>query len=504
MKKRAQTPNAKTYTIIFRGCASSIHPKLAVAEATRLYNFMMKHPVVKPNTIHMNAALAVCARAGDMESLFTILATSNDSTRAPDATTYTVVLHALRYDARAAGKANFGLADADIKREVQKSIQQASRIWAEVVAAWKGAKMHMDEYLVCAMGRLLTAGDYKDNESVLELLEQTMQIPRFDKPKPKLPAMPDPGPTDMSPKAGQTLAKSRANTSIRYPEPGPKTLSLVLTALTNTRKTASAAKYWSYLTHDLNVVPDHDNHFCYLGALAAGHASAQVATLIKEMPRDSLGPITFRRGFSVCVGDNLNPAAFENACRIFDVMTATQRYPDALALRLYLQAARANTRHFYEQPGAPDAGHPEHGRQLMAAIERMWEPFRILSGSLSYPPAATRSPQEELDKKRGDMQEVMSTARRMIAAIDRAVTDQLVTDPKSVKLLRTRRAVLQRQLERWIAKLYPDGTPPDAFKAGKDALEDDEQLSREDPLRDWLRRAGHAAASAAGGPAETA
>ncbi len=504
MKKRAQTPNAKTYTIIFRGCASSLHPKLAVAEATRLYNFMMKHPAVKPNTIHMNAALAVCARAGDMESLFTVLATSNDSTRAPDATTYTIVLNALRYDARAAGKANFGLADADVKREVQKSIQQASRIWADVVAAWKGAKMPMDEYLVCAMGRVLTAGDYKDNESVLELLEQTMQIPRFDKPKVKLPAMPDPGPTDMSPKAQQTPAKSTAKTDLRYPQPGTKTLSLVLTALTNTRKTASAAKYWSYLTRDLGVTPDHENYFCYLGALASGHASAQVAALIEEMPQNILGPITFRRGFSVCVGDNLNPTAFENACRILDVMTATQRYPDALALRLYLQAARANTRHFYEQPDAPDAGNPEHGRQIMAAIERMWEPFRILSGSLSYPPTATRSPQEELDKKRGDMQEVMATGRRMIAAIDRAVTDQLVTEPKSVKLLRTRRAVLQRQVERWIAKIYPEGAPADVFKVGKDALEDDEQLSREDPLRDWLRRAGQAAAGAGRRPAETA
>ncbi len=496
MKKRAQKPNARTYTIIFRGCAFSLHPKLAVAETTRLYNFMMKQSTIKPNTIHMNTALTVCARAGDMESLFTILATSNDSTRAADASTYTIVLNALRYDARAAGKANFGLEDADVKREIQKSIQQASRIWADVVAAWKDAKMTMDEYLVCAMGRVLTSGDYKDNESVLELLEQTMQIPRFDKPKVKLPATPDPGPTDVSSKAPRTPAKSTANINPRYPQPGTKTLSLVLTALSNTRKTASAAKYWSYLTRDLGVTPDRENYYCYLAALGAGHASAQVATLIQEMPQDIVGPITFRRGFSVCVGDNLNPAAFENACRIFDVMTATQRYPDALALRLYLQAARANTRHFYEQSSAPDAGNAEHGKQIMAAIERMWEPFRILSGSLSYPPVATRSPKEELEKKRGDMQEVMATGRRMIAAIDRAVTDQLVTEPKSVKLLRTRRAVLQRQVERWIAKMYPEGAPPDVFKVGKDALEEDEQLSREDPLRDWLRRAGEAAADA--------
>ena len=62
MKKRAQIPNAKTYTIIFRGCAQSLHPKLAVSEATRIYNFMLNLGSLKPNTIHMNAVLEVCAR----------------------------------------------------------------------------------------------------------------------------------------------------------------------------------------------------------------------------------------------------------------------------------------------------------------------------------------------------------------------------------------------------------------------------------------------------------
>ncbi|KAK4043278.1 hypothetical protein C8A01DRAFT_32595 [Parachaetomium inaequale] len=493
MKKRAQIPNAKTYTIIFRGCAQSLHPKLAVAEATRIYNFMIKYGPLKPNTIHMNAVLEVCARAGDLESLFTVLATCNGSIRSADAHTYTIVLNALRYDAGTADKANLGLVDTEVKREIQKNIQRARAIWTDVIANWRSAKMIIDEHLVSAMGRILALGDYKDNDSVLELLEQTMKIPRFDKLNVKLPdapaaaatgeadatAVPEnqaPDTDNMSPKARKVLAGSRANKSPLYAKPGNKTLSLVLTVLAATRKTSSAAKYWSYFTDILHVKPDPQNHSWYLRALATGHASGQVAALIASMPSDLLTPLTFRRGFSACISDNLNQHAFKHACRIFDVMATKQRYPDALAMRLFLQVARANTRHFHEPPQTPSeakeqdtpTGKPAHGAQIIAALDRMWEPFRILTGSLSYPAAAAaeqqaptaRSPQEELDQKRGDMQEISATARRMIAAIDRVVNDEGMADRRTGKLWRTRRIILQKLLERYLRVMYPNGPPP--------------------------------------------
>ncbi|KAK4153693.1 hypothetical protein C8A00DRAFT_33569 [Chaetomidium leptoderma] len=542
MKKRAQIPNAKTYTIIFRGCAHSLHPKLAVAEATRIYNFMIKQGALKPNTIHMNAVLEVCARAGDLESLFTVLATANKHLRAPDAHTYTIVLNALRHDAGSAHKANLGLVDAEVKREYQNNIQRARAIWADVIANWRGGKMIVDEHLVYAMGKTLVTGDYKDNDSVLELLEQTMNIPRFDKPNVKLPSPTDPSlmPEDeaaagkqapdtagMSPKDRRALALSRANTSPLYAKPGNKTLSLILTVLTNTRKTSSAAKYWSYFTQVLHVMPDAENKFCHLRALANGHASAQVAAFIESMPQNLLNEITFRRGFSGCIGDNLNKDAFKNACRIFDVMVTTQRYPDALAMRLFLQVARANTRHFHEQQ-PQDQQRPQqqqrqkrqqfsreeearaeaeeeeaeaentskitgpmaHGRQIAMAIERMWDPFRILSGAQSYPEGATRSPQEEADKRRGDTQEVMATARRMIAAIDRVVNEEGMASRNMIKLLRTRRIILQKAVERWVRKLYPDGAPPpgeEEEEGGKKKL--GPRLHEEPGLRESARHA---------------
>ncbi|KAK4123998.1 hypothetical protein N657DRAFT_597007 [Parathielavia appendiculata] len=486
MKKRAQIPNAKTYTIIFRGCALSLHPKLAVSEATRIYNFMVKQGALKPNTIHMNAVLEVCARAGDLESLFTVLSTANGNLRSPDAHTYTIVLNALRHDVSKMENSNLGLVDAEVRREMQKNIQRARAIWSDVVANWRNAKLILDEHLVFAMGRILTAGDYKDNESVLLLLEQTMRLPRFDKPNVQLPAPFDPSSTtglatlgdqipntsNMSAKARKELATSRANSSPLYAKPGNKTLSLVLTVLTNTRKTSSAPKYWSYLTQTVNITPDAENYYVYLRTLAAGHASAQVANLVTSMPSTLLSPLTFRRAFTACIDDNLNKEAFGHACRIFDDMTARTRYPDALAMRLFLQVARASTRHFHE--AKPDeyasvgGGKRAHGAQILAALDRMWEPFRILSGSLSYPsPEATttgmktaRSPQEELECKRGDMQEILATARRMIAGIDRVLNEgNDMCDLKAQKLWRVRRIVLQKAVERWIRKIYPDGRP---------------------------------------------
>ena len=99
MKKRGQLPNVQTFTVLFRGCARSQHPKLAVAEAVKHYNMLMADKRLQPNSIHLNAVLNVCARAGDLDSMFLIADTVNDSTRAPTAYTYTTILNALRHHA---------------------------------------------------------------------------------------------------------------------------------------------------------------------------------------------------------------------------------------------------------------------------------------------------------------------------------------------------------------------------------------------------------------------
>ncbi|KAK3301611.1 uncharacterized protein B0T15DRAFT_544127 [Chaetomium strumarium] len=504
MKKRGQVPNAKTYTIIFRGCAESVHPRLAVAEATRIYNFMNRQGALKPNTIHMNAVLEVCSRAADLDSLFTVLSTCNEGLRAPDAHTYTIVFNALRHDSlKTKNTAQLALVDAEVKREVEKNIQKARAIWADVVARWRSAKIVIDEDLVVAMGRNLTLGDYKDNESILDLVWQTMKIPRLDqdRSRPALPTKPDPKTAaendaaagtsatadspeseqqeldtkDMSPKARKELAASTADKAPLYATPGNKTLSLILVALGTARKTSSTSKYWDYFVRDLGCKPDPDNYYRYLGALVAGHNSAQVAALIEAMPAEMMIGANFRTAFRACINDWASPKAFENACRIFDVMTKTQRYADPLAVRLFLHVARGNTRHFHERMEKdPEGGKAALGEQLVKAIDRVWEPLRILEAAMSYPvpDMTTTSPEDEMAKKRGDMQEIMATVRRAISTIDKVTFEQLVTHRKTVKLLLTRRSILQRLVQRYIVKLYPDGPPPEEKKRDGDMYDD--------------------------------
>ncbi|KAH6624454.1 hypothetical protein B0J18DRAFT_490447 [Chaetomium sp. MPI-SDFR-AT-0129] len=501
MKKRAQEPNVKTYTVLFRGCAMSTHPKLAVSEATRIYNAMFTRGSLKPNTIHMNAVLNVCARAKDIDSMFTVLNTSDHGLRMPDAYTYTIIINALRVEAEAISKSNLGLVDAEVKREVKKCIERARHVWYNAEKAWKRGQMILDEQVVFSMARVLTLGDYKDNESVLELVEETMQIPRFDLHNPTLPAQPkEPGEstssaepasasegegrvqgeadwTDtnsgnpsapvvdlkkISPREKRMMAGQR-NSAFQFAQPGNLALSVILTALGNLRKTASAVKYYNFFSDVLKIQPDSHTQILYLRTCTLGHASAQVADIIVNMPTNILLPTTFRRGFQACIYDNLNKNAFANACRIFDHMTRHLRYADATAMRLFLQVARGNTRHFYdtaeenpdkretlserpdpaavrpyEDPNTVPPAAPAHLDQLVAALDRMWEPFRILTGSVSYPSPARKydaearifggvpqshSPEEEMSRKRGEMQEIMATARRMISAIDRVTND---------------------------------------------------------------------------------
>ncbi|GAB1320819.1 Pentatricopeptide repeat protein [Madurella fahalii] len=551
MKKRQQVPNARTYTIIFRGCAQSIHPKLAVAEAVRIYNFMVHYGAQKPNTIHMNAVLEVCARAHDLDSMLTVFATANNNLRAPDALTYTIILNSLRHEATKADK-GLGLIDTEVKQTIRGHIDRARALWADVIARWRGGKILIDERLVCAMGRLLTLGDYHSNDSVLDLFEQTMRMPRLDKTGNKLPdgageveaapetqanaesdvAMPKqpseveaPDTHNMGPIARRELAASKP--AGIYAKPGTNTLSLLMTVLAKTRKTSLASRYWDYFTRVLDVKPDKDNYGRYLKALSVGHASAQTVKLVSEMPAELLNHITFRTAFGVCIQDALNPNAFGHACNIFDIMVAKVRYPDPLTMRLFLHTARnaqasllrkalkdearkaeadksqaettdaeldtaaaesLTTTDFIKMalaeeakkkrsagpvPEAADAKQPprgaptpedrEHGRRLMVALDRMWEPFRILLSSFSYPEQPTASPEHEADMKRADMQEAMATGRAMISAIV-WILDHDILDPvrerNSIRELKNRQTVLIRLVQRYANKLYNERQEP--------------------------------------------
>lgn len=466
-------PNAQTYTILFRGFAKSEHPKLAVSEAVRIYHSMLNSQRLQPNIIHMNAVLDVCRAAGDLDSLWSIVSTADDKLRSPDDRTYTIILIALRpkiptYRLRMERPTEEeDDPEADVGGEAVGAanmavINQAKAIWEEVIGKWRKAKLVIDERLVCAMGRMLLHGGREENDEILDLVEQTMCIPRQDKVTGSLPLDDRPKPVPAAGQPSQSVVKAgresldRAWSRIKgkprpadYAVPGTNTLSLILESIRATRKTSLGPKYWDLFVNDFKVEPDQENYHTFLRLLRVGNASTRTADVIQSMPVSMLMPKTFRISLSCCVRDNLNRHAFANATRIFKAMKGL-RHPDAMAMRLYLQAARANFRPLTANMSEMD-GKLALGRQITIALDNMWEPFGTLTRSFSFSSRPTHSPEEAWERNGNEQMEAMALAKKMVAAMDFVVTEGAAEDDV-IKQMKPRRNVLNRYVTMFLER----------------------------------------------------
>lgn len=512
MKKRAQVPDARTYTIIFRGCAMSEHPKQAVAEAIKIYHSLLRNERIKPTTIHLNAVLETCARAGDLDSMFTTVQTANESTRKPDNLTYTIIFNALRaqFNPRLPiDRDPMQRDEEDIKREKQEAISRALQIWEDVQRQWKKGTLRIDEEMVCSLGRLLTLGTKEDNERVFDLLSITMQLPRFhaggkvaaevttkavditaspmvsSSEAPSSPEVPEETtPTETAPEPAtateepsseiqevqeakevketkpkfESKPKSVTIKSGLFTQPGNNTLSLILSVLSNTRRTSLAQKYWDLLTSfPYFIRPDKDNYFRYLRVLQIGRGSAATASVMQSMPAEFITPMMLKTAFTTCIRDELNSSAFSpHACTIFDVMTRKTRYPDAIAMRLFLQSAQGNFRHIKKMAETDPLGSRQAmGKQIILALDKMWQPYRIMVNQYSYPIGSrvqAQSPEDAWKAIRAHMSECVVTARRMISALDKVMLNNMCSDDAILKVLKQRRVILQNMVERYVAK----------------------------------------------------
>ncbi|KAL8285281.1 hypothetical protein RB600_009641 [Gaeumannomyces tritici] len=455
MKKRAQLPNAQTYTIIFSGCAISEHPKLAVAEALRIYSTMLNSDRLKPNVAHLNAVLKVCSRAGDLESLFTLLQGAT-GTRSPNALTYTTILNALRVKELplkpSAEMADFDAADRleTHHAKVDVSIQRGKRVWDEIMDQWRHGKVVVDEALVCAMGRLLLSGDKSTQEEVLSLVEQTMGIPRLESRSNSAkarrgrrdgiypPAEPKPEPPSAE----------------GYAKPGNNTLSMIMHCLGATRKTALAPRYWDMLVDRLEVKPDSDNWFRLLMTLHNGKASTKASKYLTQIPAHAMWVSTPRLVMRTCVADSLNVHAFENAERVLDVAIQTWHgKPDMATMNAYLEVATATHHRFRRVKGEEVTKEAAAvlGNQLVRALDRLWEPMRLATGGFAPLKADTdgASAVEPLSK---EVLAVASVARRMTAVANKVLRDKMTT-PAACLILRER----NEEVSRYITSIFDQG-----------------------------------------------
>lgn len=439
MKKRAQLPNAQTYTIIFKGCAESEHPKLAVGEALKIYNAMLASSRLKPNITHLNAVLDVCSRAQDLESMFVTLR-SADKARAPNNWTYTIILNALRHQPSNYKDLPDGSgAEGDaVKKSIETTIQRGKLVWDEVMSRWKKNEIVMDEELMCAMGRLLLLGGAKETESILALLSNVLGVPRLDQEQLSAPAQKpssdqsdeSQSPTEPETQQQQQQQQQRQIQGPSKPMAGKNTLSLVMKALGVSRRTKLAARYWDYLTSTFGIAPDKWNYKHYLDSLSTGAASGKAARTIEGMPAEMFDGLVVRRGLLMCHFDAYNEKAFENATAIFDAMMQKMRTPDAECMKLYLQVATSNYRKFDDRSKYPVESRAKlaYGRQIFDAIDRVWEPLRLATNALGFSDTAvnSKSPEEKWKRDYSGRKSLLNVAKRVVAVSDKMISQSLV------------------------------------------------------------------------------
>ncbi|KJK76664.1 hypothetical protein H634G_07705 [Metarhizium anisopliae BRIP 53293] len=441
MKKRGQLPNVQTFTVIFRGCARSQHPKAAVAEAVKHYNILMADKRIQPNSIHLNAVLNVCARAGDLDSMFLIADTVNDSTRAPTAYTYTTILNALRHSAWRDSKE---LSQQQQSTNLQKVVDRANGLWIEVMDKWKQGRLVIDEELVCSMGRvLLLAPKREDRRLVLDLLQQTMNIPNLTKALASDPFQD----ADMQNVAINGPSKASTSSKAIYAIPGRNTLALLLTTLASSKLTTVGIKYWNLMIRHYGIVPDNDNWLRMFGMLKVAKASAHAASILEILPKEFVDPKPYRIAMETCVRDNINQNAIENSTVILNSMMSRLDVPDIHTLRLYLRVALVSHYHFRTraQNGDEAGAKREYGVQITTALANLWEPYKKVHYHY-FKATPTPATQEGKGILYNDKREVIALARLMFSAFNKVINESMLPE-KDLRELRAVGAKINREIQ---------------------------------------------------------
>lgn len=466
MKKRAQTPDAYTYTIIFRGCAEHPLPAQALAKVITIYNSMLSEKsLIKPNTIHMNAVLKMCAKADDMDALFSITAhLPEKGVRSPNNLTYTIILNAIRMHTFNSLRGN--LTEVQKRKVRQKANLDARLLWEDITKRWRQGDIMIDEELICTMGRILLLGVEQDIDDILSLIEQTMNIPRQaprlgsrdgpkidPKHKGKSKAGQDQSTEDMPPGNGPVDANQELSVAVTdpfktpvlvkkgtgfYPKPGQNTLSLLMSALLDLQLKEPATKYWNILTTQHAVEPDADNYHGYLRILRIARASTETVKLLLKIPKADMEIKTFRIAMSTCLRDKNNQHAFSNAGKVLDLMQTAFRVPDIQVLYNYLDVAFSVTAygHKVHSNDTHAASKYEQGKQILRALERINPSYVNLRSLMAYgdptKPATTTFENDLLKDS------VLRLTQKMVSAHDLLMNKALVDREKYTDLTAAR------------------------------------------------------------------
>ncbi|OLN81538.1 Pentatricopeptide repeat-containing protein 2, mitochondrial [Colletotrichum chlorophyti] len=452
MKKRGQMPNEQTYTIIFRGCAKPPVPQNGVSKAVRIYNSLLKeNSRVKPNSIHLNAVLQACGRAGDIEAMFAIADTADPTAgRQPTAYTYTAILNTLRAQFEERDKTLSLKEQMDMAR---KTIQRCKSIWEEVMRNWRKGNLVIDQDLVCSMARVLLLGNEKDRSEILRIFEETMSVRDLttaNQEKGHASKMDDKMKDIAHPNNTQSKGVPRLP-NVFYAVPRSNALSVILTIFRDRRQVKLGLRYWDRFVYYYGVKPDTDNWHQLIRLYERSGSSREAVKTLERMPLEMILPIFYRRVLATCVADNMNPEAFANATRCLDLMvsrTDKKTTSDVRALLLYMKAA--TTIHFsfrtMAKEGDAEGAKRGYSEQLAAAVNNLWEPFHAANRALTDGPDRRYTGKTMKQSKDGteSREELIDLARKMIGAVDKIVREESLADERSLELLKQRRNQLNR------------------------------------------------------------
>ena len=442
MKKRAQLPDAYTFTILFRGLSRHTNIAGSPARALSIYQSMFaENSPVRPSIIHTNAVLKVCALAHDIDALLGIAAELPvRGSGAPDNLSFTIILNAIRSNAVSSTnlrRATSGEELGDQPEKIALAIEQGRWLWLDIRQRWLSGDLGLDEEFVCAMGRLLLLGSEAQNQDdILSLLEQTMDIPRqvgrlagaglgraedaagasddLDL-SPSSPAnveletlrsIPGEGEYFSKPPSDPFAPLSKAVRPLQSAvRPSRNTISLILDACIRLKYVRAAQNYWDLLTSpdgSHKVVPDSENYHMYLRLLRLQRSSKLAVELVEEMRSGNLTGTpstlqfkTFRIALSCCVRDVNNRNSIVYAGKLVGMMMDALPHPDAKALSMYLTVALGQK--------------PRDWRAIMGAIRDTELGVKNLRSLIAYDPAGARQ-QNQVD--------ILKLVNELIGAID--------------------------------------------------------------------------------------
>jgi hypothetical protein len=502
MKKRAQHPDPHTYTILFNGAAEKGEKDAKSADFSLskvmaiYYSMLSEKSLVKPNTIHLNAVIKMCARARNMDALFAIVdQMPPKGFGAANNLTYTTILNALRINTSSDDPRDptSDLTAMQKRQNARKAILDARRIWSHLTRRWRNGDIWIDEELVCAMGRILLLGVAQDKDDIMSLYEQAFNIPRLvprmgtpdrqliePSAQGKYPSTPTSAiETPISEEQPGAVERFRdtpdthfaiIKPGIGHALPGPNALSLLMKALFELYLIEPARKYWNILTTEMKVKPDQENYISFLRILRIARASTESVQLLQKMPLQDLKAKTFRISMSTCERDKRNRHAFSNATRIVDLMHTALREPDVSVLVRYLDIAMiAPAYSDQKSQDKNDVSKAAQGKQILYALNRIHPSFLNLRAALLFDDISTRKDaafRKAVTNRRIFTHDVLSLTQSMISAYDSLMNKAMVPRDDYLELTKARNKlaafVTKHKHKRdkiWLAFGAPDSDP---------------------------------------------